>query len=139
MKAWNKDWHQFCEDIVNDFNEGLDDAALSRKYGGYTVRWSGTVTDLNLESQSLLSVGIAMDVREKYISKGYKFNCNAITLFIDDALKSTWNSVDIGEIVDFEALIYVKNGPFHGVRISTFPGDDSAILLLGLHRAKKVA
>lgn len=139
MNTWNKDWRRFCEEIVRDFNEGLDDAALSQKYGGSKVHWSGTVKELDLDSQSLPSVSITMDVKTKYISKDRKFICDSVTLFIDDALKVSWFGADVGEFVEFEAFIYEKNGPFNGVKVSIFPGDDSAILLLGLHHAKRVA
>ncbi len=128
---WQTNWKEFCCSIANDIDSGLDDEAISKKYGDKEVLWSGTIIKNEIDQE--YSPGLSIDMPEVTYSlnNGKYILFNYLFLKVDKRSLASWKNSESEEIVNFRTKLISSNGPFSGIKFYMWDDDDKVIMGIG--------
>lgn len=135
MYDWNSDWNVFVSSVAQDFDDGLNDSVLSKKYGNSRVRWTGIVTDIKTHEEYAAGIGFDMPSIRVSVRRGYQFLAEYAFAGITADTVASWEGIEVGTRVIFEAHLSGGNEVFDGVKVSVFDNEKQCFLELALEDA----
>ncbi|MBL8270117.1 hypothetical protein [Steroidobacter sp.] len=129
------DWSNFVRAIGRDRRNGLDANALSEKYSGASIRWTGTIRKNQIQDQYAPGIQMDMPRVEVSLGGGRKLVADYVFLNVSSTGKTSWTTVSAHMEVQFKARIRTAASLFLPVNVETFPGDSEEVLTLALEQA----
>ncbi len=114
-KTWMNDWETFIIGVGDLFCRGLDDRAVSARFAGKRVVWTGILFEKSF-GPSTFGVQMDMPTVSVELPDGFRAEVNYLNLTLrgDDVL--LWQDVQIGTTVKFATQISQWLGPFAPIR-----------------------
>lgn len=123
---WRNDWRAFIDDVNSSYRAGLDDSAVSVRFSGVPVKWSGTVAAKRLDIEHP-GVEMAMPAAEVSIIDDESAVVDYLYLNLKKDEVALWRNIHVGALLRFETQLMASIGPFDGI---TWSRETKLILLV---------
>ncbi|MEO0422412.1 MAG: hypothetical protein AAF184_08770 [Pseudomonadota bacterium] len=133
---WKTSWDAFAREVASRFNSGEDDAGLSSRFGGKTVRWFGVIAEMQLSAQYAPGISLRMPSVRLPVRGDVTYIAEQVFVGTTPELSDAWRDTDVGDEVEFDCEIGAGNELFPGIRVSVFEEEKECFLELALERAR---
>ena len=114
-QQWKRDWHIFVQCVGAAFDEGLDSIAVTKRFCGETVTWSGKLVETRLDDEESPGVQFEMPSVTIRLSDGRTSIVDYLFLQLKKEEVGLWRNIRIGRTVGFHTRIKSAIGPFPGI------------------------
>lgn len=111
MQAWQTDWQAFWMQIESEIREAGSLSAISKRYAGATVEWTGLLEKLDLDPEFPSAV-MVMPNLEINLSSGEVASIWGLTVPIKLGTEAKWQTYCPGMRMKFSAEIVPAWNPF---------------------------
>ncbi len=134
---WDKCWTTFVERLAEQIRSGSTEEMLTSFYGGKSVTWCGTLDEKDLDELAP-SVAVSLPPAEMDVGQGRHDCLDCLGLPIEEASRSRWEKIDIGDQVRFTATFTDDYPPFPAIAIKELKSG-RVVVLVSLRKATPLA
>ncbi|BCE02190.1 hypothetical protein [Marinicellulosiphila megalodicopiae] len=131
MKELEKNWVNFVDDVIKNYNSGLKHKNLSKLYDGRIAQWTGVIKKLELDSAYTPGIQMKMPSINKCVFGSKRLSTDYLFLKVSEENKSKWEKYNVGDKLKFKAIL-ADSGFFPSVELSVFDEEEDCLLKIGI-------
>jgi hypothetical protein len=140
MKEWQSCWDDFVRYVTTLHAQRKSDVDIARAVAGCVVEWVGVVVRLNLESQHLPGVQLAMKYSGR-LPNGIRIKADHLYASVPQKYVSTWVNASLNHEIRFRGRIigFGERGPLLPVRLAEVSEEDYIALEVSIVDGELIA
>lgn len=127
-KTWMNDWATFVRSVGSLFGDGLDDSAVTARFAGKAVTWTGKLIEKRFHKDR---AGVQMEMPKVNLTlpDGRFATVDYLFLKLKEDEIEQWRNVPEGSSVRFTTQISQWLGLFPAIRWDSDEGDNEGVVM----------
>ena len=129
---WQNDWVSFTSSLESELQNGATNKALSSRFGGSIICWTGTIEHMNI-SKLVAAVDVSLAKRIIRMIDGDEIVLDGVSLTIAENETEKWTQFRTGDLVTFKATLGDPDSPFPPIEVKTLRSGKSLIIIAAIN------
>jgi hypothetical protein len=138
-QSWLGSWNAFVDYVAEQYSRGEDDGVIADAIIGRSVRWSGRVVRLEINSEFVPGIEFDMGSHRVELRDGKHIDQSYLYLHVSDP--ASWVSTKVGDHVEFVGEINKSDerSPFSPIRLINDAEKKAVAIKLGVQNGVRTS